>query len=426
MARHAGSGLIVPSTRRSHANRPPLAGSTAPRGYWLTSREDNLSWLRRLLQPFTQARTAYEAALSYSGSVRHAMQSDTQLAPANWASSQPHLALLEKFLSAREVKSSFLEWWAPAFGMNPQRAIDGLVAHGALELAPTVADLKIMLSSRGLKVSGKKADLIQRLLEADPKGLEVRYAHRMNLRCTPAASQAVSRWKAERAKAFETATDDVIAALRNRNFKAAIRTADAYRKNRFEPPLSSGAEAMAIHPAPRSIEERAREFATIFTMRPKILKGLQPEQWEGLYLNYAVWQLVGGVAPEKCMPGFAGDVIATLRIRHFREAIPNTGADAPDAGDQCGADDQETRQLAVMTSATATLMLSFYVTQQRNLARWRELGIKKATINGIGGCEACSALYNKTYSIDTLPELPYEDCTCALGCRCWARAVLPF
>ena len=234
--------------------------------------------------------------------------SEAQLVPADWASSQPHLALLKRFLSARDAKDGVPDFWAPAFGMNPQRVIDGMVAHGALEPAPllekiefchTVAELKMILSSRGLRVSGKKRELVQRLLEADPKDMENLYADRMILRCTPTASQAVSRWEAERAKAFETATDDVIAALRNRHFKAAIRTADVYRKNKFEPPVHPAQEAMTIHPAPRSIEERADDLAKVFTMRPKILEGLQPEQWEGLYLNYAVWQLLGRVAPEK-------------------------------------------------------------------------------------------------------------------------------
>jgi hypothetical protein len=237
--------------------------------------------------------------------------SEEQLVPANWTSSQPHLALLEKFLSAREVNSSFLEWWAPAFGMNPQRAIDGLVAHGALELAPTVADLKMMLSSRGLKVSGKKAELIQRLLEADPKGMDVPYAPRMILRCTPAASEAVSRWKAEQARVFEMASDSVLAALRNRYFEEAIRTADAYRKNKFKTPLPPGAAAMIITPAPRSIKERANDLARVFTARPKVLNGqvpeLQPEQWEGLYLNYAIGELLGRTVPEKCIPGLTKD-----------------------------------------------------------------------------------------------------------------------
>ncbi|MGD0521910.1 MAG: SAP domain-containing protein [Terracidiphilus sp.] len=323
--------------------------------------------------------------------------SKAQLVPANWASSQPHLALLKRFLSARDTKDGFPDYWAPAFGMSPQCVIDGMVAHGALETLPllekiefchTVAELRKILSSRGLKVSGKKAELVQRLLEADPKGMEKLCAHRMILRCTPAASQAVSRWEAERAQAFETATDDVIAALRNRHFKAAICIADAYQKSKFEPPFPPAQEAMTIHPAPRSIEERENDLATVFTMRPKILEGLQPEQWEGIYLNYAVWQLLGRVAPDECMPGFTG--------------------------------------IGAMNLETATRMLSFHVRHQRDLARWRELGINRATIIGVGGCEACLALINKTFSLDKLPELPYKDCTCGLGCRCTSRPVLPY
>lgn len=218
--------------------------------------------------------------------------SGAQSVPVEWSSSQPHLALLEKFLSALEVKDSFLEWWTPAFEMSPQRVIDDMVEHGVLEpllllekfeFCYTVADLKQMLSSSGLKVSGKKAELARRLFEADPKGMERLCAQRVILRCSPAASQAVSRWKAERVKAFETATDDVIAALRNRLFKEAIRTADAYRKNKFESPVHPGVEAMTIKPAPRSIEERASNLARVFTLRPKLLEGLQPERWESAF-----------------------------------------------------------------------------------------------------------------------------------------------
>jgi hypothetical protein len=323
--------------------------------------------------------------------------SNAQLIPTNWSCSQPHLALLERFLLARDAEGGVPDFWAPAFGISPQFVINGMVAHGALEPVPllekieichTVAELKKILSSRGLKVSGKKTELVRRLLEADPKGMETLCAHRMILQCTPAASQAVSRWEAERAKAFETATDDVIAALRNRHFKAAICTADAYRKSKFELPVHPAQEAMTIKSAPRSIEERANDLATVFTMHPKILEGLQPEQWEGLYLNYAVGELIGREAPEKCMPEFTG--------------------------------------IGVMNSATATRMLSFYVRHQSCLARWRELGIEKATIIGVGGCEACLALKNKTFSLDKLPELPYKDCTCGFGCRCTSRPVLPY
>jgi len=338
--------------------------------------------------------------------------SDAQLVPTNCASSQPHLALLERFLSACEAKDGVPDFWAAAFGMSPQRVIDSMVAHGALEPVPllekigichTVAELKKILSSRGLKVNGKKAELVQRLLEADPKGMEKLCAHRMILRCTPAASQAVSRWEAEQATAFGTATDDVIAALRNRNFEMAIRAADAFRNNKFEPPVHPAQEAMTIHPAPRSIEERADDLATVFTMRPNIFERLQPEQWECIYLNYAVWQLLGRVAPEKFMPGFA--------------------------------------DIGVMSSATR--MLSSYVIHQRQLARWRELGIthaiwlyanapcmedpSHATAANVQRDAAHCSVNGKRYEISkglfvdgkwTWPGV--EE-----GCKCVARAVLP-
>ena len=323
--------------------------------------------------------------------------SEAQLVPANWASSQPHLALLQRFLSARDAEDGAPDYWEPIFGMHPQRVIDGMVALGLLEPVPllekieichTGAELKKILSLRGLKVSGKKAVQARRLVEADPEGMDKMFVHRKVMRCTPAVSQVISKWVAEQVKSSDTATDDLIAALRRRDFKTAIRIADAYRKNKFEPPVHPGVAAMTIKPAPRSIKEREADLATVFTLRPKILNGLQSEQWEGVYLNYAVWQLLGRVATEKCMPGFTG--------------------------------------IGAMDPVTVTRMLSFYVYRQRDLARWRELGIKRGTIIGIGGCEACLALNKKTYSLDRLPELPYRDCTCALGCRCTARAVLPW
>jgi len=322
---------------------------------------------------------------------------EAKLGPANWANNQLHLALLKRFLSGREAKEGFPDFWAPAFGKDSKRVIDELISHGALEPLPlletieichTVVELKKILSSHDLKVSGKKVELARRLLEVDPKGMERLYAHRMILRCTPMASQAVSRWEIDRAQAFDTATDEVITSLCNRDYKMAIRTADAYRKSKFEPPVHPAQEAMTIHPTPRSIEERANELATVFAMRPRILEGLQPEEWEGLYLNYAVWQLLGRVAPDKCLSEFKG--------------------------------------IGVLSSETATRMLSFYIRHQCDLARWREMGIKTGTIFGVGGCEACLTLYNNTFSLDKLPELPYKDCTCNLGCRCLFRPDLGF
>jgi hypothetical protein len=71
--------------------------------------------------------------------------------------------------------------------MHPQRVIDGMLALGLLEpvsllekveFCHTGAELKKMLSSRGLRVSGKKAEQARRLIEDDSEGIEKLCVHR--------------------------------------------------------------------------------------------------------------------------------------------------------------------------------------------------------------------------------------------------------
>jgi len=323
--------------------------------------------------------------------------SEAQAVPATWANSPTHIAILERFLSVRDTKGGVPDFWGPVLGIHPERVVNGMLALGLLEpvslpekveFCHTGAELKKMLSLRGLKVSGKKAEQTRRLIEADPDGMEKLCAQRKLARCTPSARQVVLEWQAKQAEFFDKATDEVISALDARQFKAAINIADVYRKSMFHPPVHPAQDAMTIKSAPRPIQERAADLAAVFTMRPKILNGLTPEQWDGLYLSYAVWQLLGRAAPDKCMPGFTG--------------------------------------IGAMDSATVLRMLSFYIGYQRDLAQWRELGIKKGTILccNSGSCDACMALDKKRNSLDKLPELPYKDCTCALGCRCYVSPEL--
>lgn len=319
------------------------------------------------------------------------------LVPANWTSSPAHLVLLERFLSVRDAESGVPDFWEPMFGAQPQRVVDEMIELRLLEHVPlpkkvvfchTGAELKKKLSSRGLKVSGKKVEQAQRLIESDPEGMEKLYRHRKIVRCVPAVSQIVMDWTDAQARLFDAATEELIAALRDRDLKTAVNVADAYRERKFHPPNHPAQDAMTIKLPPRSLGERAEELATIFTMRPKILSGLRPEQWVGLHLNYIVWQLMGRSAPEKCIPGFTG--------------------------------------FGAMDRDTVTRMLAFYVRHQGDLARWRELGIKNGTIFccNSGSCDACIALDQRIDRLDKLPELPYRECTCALGCRCLVNPVL--
>ena len=319
--------------------------------------------------------------------------------PADWADTPPLLALLQRFLAFGDAKTGVPDYREPMFGTHPRHVVEDLLQLHLVEpasLAETIeychtgAELRRLLKDRSLKVSGRKAEQAQRLIEADLGGMQRFAAEYQIVRCTPAASQAVEGWLDQQTQALDTATDELIAALRRRQWKKAIQIADAWRDRRFEPPVHPAQEALTIRPAPRTVEERAAEVAKIFTLHPKILGGLVPDQWEGLHINYAVSQLSGHGVTEKYMPGFTG--------------------------------------LSAMGAATVLRMLGFYANRQRELKEWKRLGVKTASISCCysGSCDDCEALDGKTYSLDKLPELPYEGCTCDLGCRCFYSPNLNF
>lgn len=315
----------------------------------------------------------------------------TTTIPADWADRPSYLAVLQRFLSGREAQAGVPEYWEPMFGAHPQNVVEALIQQRLLEpvsLAETVeychtgAELKNLLATRGLKLSGRKAEQAQRLIDADSEAMRSFAAEHKIVRCSPEARQAVQSWIEGQAQVLETATDELIAALHNRQFKTAIQIADAWRAQQFRPPVHPDQEAVTIPSQPRNLDDRMREVAAMFTLHPKILKNLSPDQWKGLHLNYAVWQLLGQSADEKCMPGFAG--------------------------------------LGEMDAATVLRMLGFYANHQREIAQWKPLGVKTARIACChsGSCDACEAIDGKTDTLARLPELPYEHCTCTLGCRC--------
>lgn len=89
------------------------------------------------------------------------------------------------------------------FRTHPGNVVEGFLALHLLEPAPIVeaieychtgAELKKLLKERDLKVSGRKAEQAQRLLDADPEGMRRLAAEHQIVRCTPVASDAVQAW----------------------------------------------------------------------------------------------------------------------------------------------------------------------------------------------------------------------------------------
>jgi tetratricopeptide (TPR) repeat protein len=121
----------------------------------------------------------------------------SQILTPGWRGSPAHIFLLGSFLRPGKVEElTTLVEWEPVLGEAPERVIEGFLAAGLLEFADqgqplarrlgqvTVKELQEMLRERGLPVSGRKADLISRLVEADPEGMEEAARALSALRCT--------------------------------------------------------------------------------------------------------------------------------------------------------------------------------------------------------------------------------------------------
>jgi hypothetical protein len=53
------------------------------------------------------------------------------------------------------------------------------------------------------------------------------------------------------------------------------------------------------------------------------------------------------------------------------------------------------------------------------LGDYRSGGANSVEILGAGdSCPACRKIVGQRFAIDKIPELPYEHCTCDVGCRC--------
>lgn len=100
---------------------------------------------------------------------------------SKWQESEAHLQLLTRFCNGDSPDTyRDSEDWESVLDEKPQKAIERLRDESMLQPADlsrlldhkfTVAELKGMLKTKGLKVSGQKVEIIQRLIDIDTTGM---------------------------------------------------------------------------------------------------------------------------------------------------------------------------------------------------------------------------------------------------------------
>jgi hypothetical protein len=313
-----------------------------------------------------------------------------------WPESEAHLALLAHFLKARSA-DCYLENWAGALEEPPREVVARFIRKGLLESLPlidnvvgcnSVAHLKKLLKERGLKVTGKKRELAERLVAHNETEMETLHHGRAILTCSARVRELASQYLAEKAKDHDDTIAAALAALRMGDFAIASQTIAAYRGRQLK---LHAPNPLAIEGPPRSTSADIEALKVIFGLKPDILGPLSASDWDAIHAIAGVNHLLDGALSA----------------------------------------DWLTRELegrSKLSEEAVLRMMRFALLHHRDLGRLRQIGVKQATFICVkgGSCEACLTMADKVFPLEAFPALPYKKCTCDIGCRCSMRAVMPW
>lgn len=318
-------------------------------------------------------------------------QSSVEKKAVDWRTSEAHLLLMSRFLYAQKAKDAVPPHWEDLLGEPPQRAVDRFVSEGwlvpaslstKLDRTLNTTEIKRLLKERGLPVSGRKDQGIERLVRVAPEEMAAKVTHLDIMECSVKARAIAERFVAERKAEREGAEVKSIEQLRLGDFKRAILTVAQFEAKQVFP------RGLGIDWTKPETESDIELLNVIFESRPKILNGLAEAEWEPLRIAAAMMYLWGTNEATKWLPtDFAG--------------IPKFNHD------------------------TAARMVLFHGHHRREMAGY--IGDRDLRIEILGSsdpCPQCKKIAGKKYSVDKLLELPYEKCTHEMGCRCEASPVI--
>jgi hypothetical protein len=228
-----------------------------------------------------------------------------------------------------------------------------------------VVQLKAMLKLRRLKVSGKKDELIARLVHSDSQGL-IRDLLALGLyQCSDAGMNLVFQLEERKQRAHANA----VAAIHAKDYSAAIREYQALEDDLGFPELEFEGT-----PKPQLIE-------LVMTVTPTILDGCSQEVLSRLRIAMALQCVAGRHAPKEVLRGL------------------NTGIH--------------------LDPETAARMIYFSARHTEDMQQWKQIRVAQVThLATPGACSVCMGSNGQEWKIDQAPELPHPQCTSECGCRC--------
>ena len=303
-----------------------------------------------------------------------------------WQNSKAHLLLLSYFLHPRSIREFANEKWNTVLREKPDQAIKRLQQEGLLieaELAEhlsykyKVVELKQLLKERALPVSGKKEDMIRRVIQANLEDAKRLVAGLFVLKCSEngraVAEAFVLAEKEEKNKVEQVVFDH----LRNRKLEDACRATALFEAGQVFP-RGLGIDWINYNP-----ENDTAILKSIFDDQPKILRQITPQKMESFRIAAGMMHLWGVNSAEKWL------------AQDFRTDLS-------------------------FDNDTATRMLLFFARHKVNLINYRKSGSFKYVeiLTTQDSCDECRKNAKKRYKLDEVLELPNEHCLHTKGCRC--------
>lgn len=302
----------------------------------------------------------------------------------NWRNSNPHLLLLSKFLHSSSVDEFIkADYWANALSEDSKVAINRFINEGMLSQASlfnqidhkfTSAELKNRLKQLGLPVSGKKDDLIDRLIQSDSEGIKNAVQGLVLYICSEQGEILAKKYLSDELDKQTKLENQVWEYLKQRNFKEASLSVSIYESKKVFP-RGIGVDWKNHSPTPD-----VEALAAIFSYTPPKFSQMNDDLLEVIHLAAGMDYLWG--------ENKAKWLSTESKFEEVDKGV-----------------------------AVRMCLSNGYF--HRNISEYRKGGVvRQIQILADRCCENCMKLSGKKISLDLSPELPQENCTRKDGCNC--------
>lgn len=313
--------------------------------------------------------------------------------PKNWKNSKPYLLLLSKFLYTNTINSfDSADYWKPVLNEQPEKIIRDFIKEGYLIPSPLenkldyslkFNDLIKVLKDLNLKVTGKKEELVNRLIENNKeKAFQITKTVETYI-CSEIGNKLVIEFIENEKIICKNMELDVIKALKHKDFLKASKSVAEYESKQV---FSKG---IGIDWKNYNSQRDIEILNFIFSSSPNILTGIKDELINNLRLVASFTHLCG-----------------TKNIKNYFDINIITSI-----------------KLDFNTSVRMLLSHASYLDRIKD---YKAANINKTQIIGCGNesCSECQKINNKIFNIEQTPTLPYDKCTNEKGCRCTVGAYL--